>query len=666
MAFSYGFYNSVSGDRKYTADQMSSMFDGVLYDGVFSSIGDKLIVKPGSGLQVLVGSGRAWFNHTWTYNDADLPLTIAAPDVTQTRIDAVILEVNSTTNVRANSIYILQGTPSSNPAKPGLRNSGTIHQYPLAYVTVPGGATSISKSNIQNTVGTSACPFSTGIMKTATTDELVTQWNGQFDDWFTTLKTQMTDNVALNLQNQINARLTINAKSTTAQAQAGTDNTTYMTPAQTKNAIDSLKHSIGDICMSARNLESTSGGKYLTCDGRALNQSSYTTLFNAINTRFGRPVSCRTIDGYGEYSSSGDLSPNFCARSDGGKLACISNKFLYIRNSNGSIAYWINSFSGDSNTKECVFFIGETVYTVSLYKSITICKLTLTSGSNTATTTVIGSMSYSGSSAYVVGMMKDGTNTVKLLIRTDTGYLYVATVTSSIATIVTPYSTLGKYGAAILMDNYVYTAECNTSGGSATAYKQFDCTNFSVSTLSNNNIKTYLNILIKNTGTQYYRLNVVGTPDSKTSGWVDNTKGGTVYRLIKRSNTQFDYNTYPIVNSTDLTFDHYRLSFDNRNEPVIVAATSKQAIGCGFIDLTTGAVNINATTGLANNFDESNVTNAFEVSWNVWVQLFSVRKISKNTTYYAARFYDVVANESQIRLPDIDIGRPRMHFIKVK
>ena len=56
MAVTYGFYNSVSGDRKYDARQIASIFDGVILDGVYQSIGTALIVTASSGLQVRVAT----------------------------------------------------------------------------------------------------------------------------------------------------------------------------------------------------------------------------------------------------------------------------------------------------------------------------------------------------------------------------------------------------------------------------------------------------------------------------------------------------------------------------------------------------------------------------------------------------------------------------------
>ncbi len=38
MSVTFGFYNSVNGDRKYDAIQMSSIFDGIIRDGVFQHL----------------------------------------------------------------------------------------------------------------------------------------------------------------------------------------------------------------------------------------------------------------------------------------------------------------------------------------------------------------------------------------------------------------------------------------------------------------------------------------------------------------------------------------------------------------------------------------------------------------------------------------------------
>lgn len=188
----YGFYNSRNHDRRYDALQISSMFDGIIHDGVYMGIGNKLMVTQGTNMMVLVGTGRAWFDHTWTLNDAPLPITIPQSEVILNRIDAVVLEVNHETSVRANSIKVVKGTPSSNPARPTLTNTVNVHQHPLAYVYVGAGVTSIRTANITNMVGTSACPFVTGVIQSMNIDALVAQWGDQWKAFYEKETADMT------------------------------------------------------------------------------------------------------------------------------------------------------------------------------------------------------------------------------------------------------------------------------------------------------------------------------------------------------------------------------------------------------------------------------------------------------------------------------------------
>lgn len=204
MAVSFGFYDSLNGDRKYTAVQFSYLFNSLIKDGVFMHVGEHLNVKEGTGMQVNVGSGFAWFNSTWTRNDADYPVDIDISDLLQVRIDAIVLEVNESASSRTNSIKVITGTPASNPQKPTLTNTNDIHQYPLAYVTVGAGVTSITQANIENCIGTDPCPFVTGVLDTIDATTLIAQWEAQFNEWFENLEDTLSGDVAGNLLNMIN------------------------------------------------------------------------------------------------------------------------------------------------------------------------------------------------------------------------------------------------------------------------------------------------------------------------------------------------------------------------------------------------------------------------------------------------------------------------------
>lgn len=205
MAVTYGFYNSLNKDRIYNAEQMSSIFNGIITDGVFASIGGSLMPIAGTGMQVVVKTGKCWFNSTWTLNDALLPLDIPAADVSLTRIDAVVVEINSAISTRANTIKVVKGTPSANPAKPTLANTETLHQYALGYVTVGAGVTSVTADKIEVNVGKSTCPFITSVLQQTDITALFNQWDAEFNTWFANVQAQLSGNVAANLQRQIDA-----------------------------------------------------------------------------------------------------------------------------------------------------------------------------------------------------------------------------------------------------------------------------------------------------------------------------------------------------------------------------------------------------------------------------------------------------------------------------
>lgn len=192
MSVSSGFFNSLNGDRKYNAAQMSAIFDGLIIDGVFASIGTAFAVKAAGGLTVNVGIGKAWFDHTWTVNDSILPMTAPEAEVLLDRIDAVVLEVNGMESVRENTIKFVKGNPSSAPSRPTLTNEGNVHQYPLCYLYRKYGTAVINQADITPMVGTESTPFVTGILQTISLDELLGKWQDELDR-FTDARSQEVD-----------------------------------------------------------------------------------------------------------------------------------------------------------------------------------------------------------------------------------------------------------------------------------------------------------------------------------------------------------------------------------------------------------------------------------------------------------------------------------------
>lgn len=192
MALTYGFYNSINHDRKYDAIQFGQIFDGLILDGVYRSYKSALMAKESNqDNQVIIQPGRAWFDHTWSYNDSDLVVSMPSPEVFLDRIDAIVLDINRQSNVRANTIKVVQGEPSDEPQKPTLITTDTNTQHPLCFVYRHGGQNHIGAADIENAVGVDPrTPFVIGVIEGITIDELMTQYSYQFVNYMAKKATQ--------------------------------------------------------------------------------------------------------------------------------------------------------------------------------------------------------------------------------------------------------------------------------------------------------------------------------------------------------------------------------------------------------------------------------------------------------------------------------------------
>lgn len=207
MTVSSGFFNSVNHDRLYDAEQMSSIFDGIIEDGVYESIGEAFMVTayPDANDTVIVGTGRAWFDHTWTLNDTQFSITLSPPNTLLGRIDSIVIDVDRRDSVRKNSIILVEGEYAETPVAPTLINEELHKQYPIANIQVDAGVSGpVSQSKITYLVGTDPCPIVTGPLEAFNISNYFQQMESEFEIWFEGVKDILDTNVAMDLQNQIN------------------------------------------------------------------------------------------------------------------------------------------------------------------------------------------------------------------------------------------------------------------------------------------------------------------------------------------------------------------------------------------------------------------------------------------------------------------------------
>lgn len=190
MAITYGFFNSVNGDRLYNADDISNYFLKLISNGVFATPANAMQVQQNSGLTVSVSAGWGFINCKWLNNDSTYNLTLDAADIALNRIDRVVMRLNADNTLRNMELAIIKGTPAATPTAPTLtRVTGGVWELSLAQIYVAANATTITQANITDErPNTSVCGWVTGLIDQIDATNLFAQYNEAFNEWFTTVK----------------------------------------------------------------------------------------------------------------------------------------------------------------------------------------------------------------------------------------------------------------------------------------------------------------------------------------------------------------------------------------------------------------------------------------------------------------------------------------------
>lgn len=214
MALTYGFFDSVNGDRKYNADDISNYFLKLISNGVFATPSNAMQVTASSDMTVSVSAGWAFVNCKWLNNNAPYLLTLDASDVVLNRIDRIVIRLDPTTPSRNISIYVKKGTAASSPVAPTLeRDEGGVWELSLAQISVSAGITAITQSMITDErPDVSVCGWVTGLIEQIDTTNLFAQFTDSFNSWFTQIKETLSTTT---LVRQYNSLYTTTAPSET-------------------------------------------------------------------------------------------------------------------------------------------------------------------------------------------------------------------------------------------------------------------------------------------------------------------------------------------------------------------------------------------------------------------------------------------------------------------
>ena len=192
MAVTYGFFDSINGDRTYNADQISDYFLKLISNGVFATPATAMQVTATTGLIVNVSAGWGFINCKWIKNDNNYSLQLDAADTSFARIDRVVLHLDISSEHRYITIEVKKGTPAATPEPPTLTRSGDVYELSLAQIAVAANTTTITQADITDErPDTSVCGYVTGLIDQIDTTNLFAQFTAAFDTWFEGIKDEV-------------------------------------------------------------------------------------------------------------------------------------------------------------------------------------------------------------------------------------------------------------------------------------------------------------------------------------------------------------------------------------------------------------------------------------------------------------------------------------------
>lgn len=174
------FFNSVSHDRTYKAEDWAEYFASFIGNGVFPVPSTGLQIVAGNGMNVTAKAGKAWINGYFYNNTNDLTVALDTADGQLNRIDRIVVRWDLTNRIISTEVKSSQF--SASPTAPALQRDADIYEIALADVYVGAGVTSITQGNITDQrLNTSLC----GVVAAVVDQIDTTEFNAQLQAWFT-------------------------------------------------------------------------------------------------------------------------------------------------------------------------------------------------------------------------------------------------------------------------------------------------------------------------------------------------------------------------------------------------------------------------------------------------------------------------------------------------
>lgn len=289
MSYTSGFFDAIDQgggdyDRVYSAATFAHYFSLLVKNGVFPDPSTGLQVRASSSpdMKVSVSPGNGWINGYYITVPDNSPevLTVPTANPSLPRYDSVIMGLNFVD--RKIELYIKSGAVSASPSPVTLQRDNDLYELELARISIGAGTASITQSLIIDTRSDSTrCGIVAGMIDQIDTTDLFAQYDNAFHTWFDDIQSQLSGDVATNLQNQIN---------------------------QNKQAIQTQADYIADIKVGIQNAFDVGGVFFLAdaysktikdalpCNGGNFDTETYADLFSVVGFSYGAvlPYSVKT------------------------------------------------------------------------------------------------------------------------------------------------------------------------------------------------------------------------------------------------------------------------------------------------------------------------------------------------------------------------------------
>lgn len=180
-------------DLKYFYNQFADYFAKFFGNGVYYNPDNNLKVLATGAMSVAVKAGWGFINGFWYHLDEDISLPVPNNSTAYTRPDSVVLRWN----LNDRTISLVYATNTTEPTR-----SDSVYDLILAQIEVEPSVGSILGDKITDKrTDQSVCGIVRGLeADTIDTETLFAQYDAIFNEWFDTVKGQVTGDLAIRLQ----------------------------------------------------------------------------------------------------------------------------------------------------------------------------------------------------------------------------------------------------------------------------------------------------------------------------------------------------------------------------------------------------------------------------------------------------------------------------------